>query len=133
MSVADTAAAEAFGPQPGERTPGQLSIGSASLLFVGGGRAIELPFDLLAARLGGFDDRQLLLSHPTHPGVEIGSADPALAAALAELPAVQAALARRRAGRMRYWGCLAIVAAVALAVLAALWLLGVGVLGLLGW
>jgi hypothetical protein len=74
-----------------------------------------------------------MLSHPAHPGIEIASADPALAAALAGLPAVQAALARRRAGRMRYWGCLAIVGALALAVLGVLWLLGVGVLGLLGW
>lgn len=118
-------AAELFGATvPGGRLPGSLRRVAGAIVFEGPSLSIELPLEGLEARMGGFDDRTLFLSHPSSPGLEVTSLDPALVAALGDLPAVQRAHRRRLGGRSRFWGC---------AVAAGLGVLLLAVAGFFGW
>jgi len=117
---------------PGFATEGELSIHASTVSFHAGDAVTELQVSGLVARVGGFDDRTLFLSHPNRPGVEIATSDPAARAApaIAALPSLAASRQSSRGRRSRFWGC--VIAVAVLVILAALALvvgLGLGV----GW
>lgn len=117
---------------PGLPTDGELVIGAQTVEFEAGDAITELPVAGLVARVGGYEDRTLFLSHPSQPGVEIATADPAarMAPAVASLPSLAASLKSLRASRRRFWGCVAAGALVGLLAVA-IAILGFG-LGI-GW
>jgi hypothetical protein len=107
---------------PGQSIDGEISISGRHVRFQAGDAITELPVLGLIARVSGFDDRTLFLSHPSHPGVEIATDDPhALhAPEIASLPSMSASLALKKAGRRRFWGCVLVLVLAAVASLIAL-------------
>jgi hypothetical protein len=105
--------------RPGIGAEGELAIGSAAVTFQSGDAITELPVAGLVARVSGFDDKTLFLSHPAQPGIEISTTDPSAvgAPAVAALPSLAASLRANRASRRRFWGCVAAAVVAALLVL----------------
>ncbi|HVS62630.1 MAG TPA: hypothetical protein VMT85_03890 [Thermoanaerobaculia bacterium] len=114
---------------PGVGTQGEIAIGVSALTFQAGDAVTELPVAGLVARVAGFEDRTLFLSHPSQPGIEIATIDPAARTAppIAALASLAASQHASRARRSRFWGCVVFAAiGVLLAALIAIVALGAG-------